>query len=85
MAQYQVEQRIKSVDEYLNSIKKRLQIEICSRMNNRNPIRVLEAGCGSTSHIQIDPQWQLTGIDISERQLLKNQYFIVDPVFKTAV
>lgn len=37
-----------------------------------NPLRVLEAGCGSTSHLPLNPQWQLTGIDLSERQLAKN-------------
>lgn len=34
--------------------------------------RVLEAGCGSLSRLQLPPQAHLTGIDISERQLARN-------------
>ena len=38
----------------------------------KTPLRVLEAGCGSTSHLPLDERCQLTGIDISERQLARN-------------
>jgi len=41
-------------------------------LSSRNPLRVLEAGCGSTSHLSLDPSWQLTGIDLSQRQLDRN-------------
>src|SRR4051812_43966697 len=34
---------------------------------------VLEAGCGSASHISIAADACLTGIDISEKQLARNQ------------
>lgn len=40
----------------------------------RSQLRVLEAGCGSTSHLPLNPLWQLTGIDLSETQLLKNTH-----------
>jgi SAM-dependent methyltransferase len=36
-------------------------------------IRVLEAGCGSMTHIHFSEKAQVTGIDISEKQLLRNQ------------
>ncbi len=35
--------------------------------------RILEAGCGSGSNIPIPPDSHLTGIDISEEELAKNQ------------
>lgn len=38
------------------------------------PIAVLEAGCGSTSHIDLGDKCRLTGIDISENQLRRNAY-----------
>lgn len=37
------------------------------------PLRILEAGCGSISHIRIPEQAVLVGIDILERQLAANQ------------
>jgi SAM-dependent methyltransferase len=37
------------------------------------PIRVLEAGCGSLSLIRLPPDAHVTGIDISQRQLDRNQ------------
>lgn len=37
------------------------------------PIKVLEAGCGSTAHINIPESVELTGIDISESQLARNE------------
>jgi SAM-dependent methyltransferase len=36
------------------------------------PVYILEAGCGSTSHIQLPANTHVTGIDISERQLARN-------------
>lgn len=40
----------------------------------RRPLKVLEAGCGSTSHLPLDPSWHLSGIDLSQRQLDRNQH-----------
>jgi SAM-dependent methyltransferase len=52
----------------------KLQSVIEGLLTPRLPFRVLEAGCGSTSHLPLNPQWQLTGIDLSERQLSKNTH-----------
>ncbi|MBE7421020.1 MAG: hypothetical protein EFKGCFLK_02704 [Rhodocyclaceae bacterium] len=50
----------------------RLQAAIESLLPAEGPLRVLEAGCGSTSHLRLrDDSW-LVGIDISERQLARN-------------
>lgn len=42
-------------------------------MNHPGNIKVLEAGCGSMMHIHFGTEAQITGIDISEKQLLRNQ------------
>jgi SAM-dependent methyltransferase len=41
-------------------------------MSTRQPLRVLEAGCGSATHFQFGPQAIVTGIDISPTQLARN-------------
>lgn len=38
------------------------------------PLRVLEAGCGSTSHLDVGPDARVVGIDISRAQLDQNQH-----------
>ncbi len=38
------------------------------------PLRVLEAGCGSLSHINIENNYHITGIDISQKQLDRNPH-----------
>lgn len=38
------------------------------------PVRVLEAGCGSTSHLCLQPSWKISGIDLSEQQLARNHH-----------
>lgn len=35
-------------------------------------LRILEAGCGSASHLRLSKNWWLVGIDISQRQLALN-------------
>jgi SAM-dependent methyltransferase len=42
--------------------------------STRLPVKVLEAGCGSTSHIKLADQLLLTGIDISASQLDRNPH-----------
>lgn len=39
-----------------------------------DPLKILEAGCGSLSHFDIEDQYQITGIDISQRQLDRNPH-----------
>ena len=68
-----VEQRIKRVDAFLRSMKDRLHAEIRLHLPAKTPLRVLEAGCGSSSQITIEPEWHVTGIDLSERQLSQNR------------
>lgn len=48
--------------------------QVQKHLPSRSPLRVLEAGCGSTSHLPLDPSWQLTGIDLSRRQLDRNTH-----------
>jgi SAM-dependent methyltransferase len=74
MRSARVEQRIKQVDAFLLSLGKEVHALIKKHLPDRSPIRVLEAGCGSTSQIGVDPEWHVTGIDISEQQLSKNTY-----------
>ncbi len=38
------------------------------------PLKVLEAGCGSLSHINIENNYHITGIDISQKQLNRNSH-----------
>lgn len=40
----------------------------------REHVSILEAGCGSTSHLRTPPQAELVGIDISEAQLAQNSH-----------
>ena len=40
--------------------------------NNSNQLRVLEAGCGSLCHINLENNYHITGIDISQKQLDRN-------------
>jgi len=55
-----------------NNIK--LESALHQLLPKRTGLRVLEAGCGSTSHITLSPDWHMTGIDLSERQLNKNTH-----------
>jgi 2-polyprenyl-3-methyl-5-hydroxy-6-metoxy-1,4-benzoquinol methylase len=41
-------------------------------LQGRGIIKVLEAGCGSVSHLRFNQDVDLVGIDISEKQLLRN-------------
>ena len=41
-------------------------------VRGRSNLRVLEAGCGSTSHVRLPADATLVGIDISEKQLARN-------------
>ncbi len=36
-------------------------------------LKILEAGCGSVSHINVKSNWHITGIDISQKQLDRNE------------
>ena len=41
-------------------------------MQGKKPLKVLEAGCGSRTQIQLPPDAYIVGVDISEEQLEKN-------------
>jgi SAM-dependent methyltransferase len=58
----------------MSEVNKQLQAVVFGLLPKKAQLRVLEAGCGSTSHIELNPQWHLTGIDLSERQLAKNTH-----------
>ena len=49
-----------------------LQRALEKLLPSRRPLKVLEAGCGSTSHLPLDASWHLSGIDLSQRQLDQN-------------
>jgi SAM-dependent methyltransferase len=49
-----------------------LQETISTALYGRDSLTVLEAGCGSTSHITLPKGARVIGIDISERQLARN-------------
>lgn len=49
-----------------------LQALLDERLRGRAGLRVLEAGCGSTSHVRLPPGTTLVGIDISQQQLDRN-------------
>src|SRR3990172_9863624 len=50
----------------------KLQSIINKLLENKPPIKVLEAGCGSSSYIQFEKNVYIVGIDISEKQLQQN-------------
>jgi len=49
-----------------------LQAEFDRWRAGRDSLRVLEAGCGSTTRLDLGPQAYLTGLDISPSQLARN-------------
>ena len=49
-----------------------LQAVLDELLQGRDQLRVLEAGCGSTSHLRLPAGATLVGIDISEKQLARN-------------
>jgi hypothetical protein len=53
-----------------------LKEEVCNVCNsilgNRGRIKLLEAGCGSASHLELKPAVDGVGIDISRAQLERN-------------
>lgn len=50
----------------------RLQAALDKLIAHRSAVSVLEAGCGSTSHLHLKEEWRVTGIDISQNQLDRN-------------
>lgn len=56
------------MDKQINTV----QIIVDKMLANGEPMRVLEAGCGSRSFIQFGPRAYIAGIDISKEQLQKN-------------
>lgn len=50
----------------------RLQHYLNTVLDGRSDVTVLEAGCGSGSHLQLDRYDYVVGIDISEQQLQRN-------------
>jgi SAM-dependent methyltransferase len=62
------------VDPELAGVKEmeELQAVVTSFVSSRDGIRVLEAGCGSLSHVDLGRHAYVVGIDVSEIQLAKN-------------
>ena len=50
----------------------KLQSAVGELLTNTEPLKVLEAGCGSSSRITIGQDAYIVGIDISEKQLERN-------------
>jgi len=50
----------------------KLQAVIDRLMANRADVCLLEAGCGSVSHLKLNNAWRMVGIDIAEHQLARN-------------
>jgi SAM-dependent methyltransferase len=50
-----------------------LQRALNEQMSGAAPIRVLEAGCGSTTNVRLPASSHVTGIDISEQELEANR------------
>jgi SAM-dependent methyltransferase len=46
--------------------------KVNSLLGNRTTIKLLEAGCGSATHIRFNPEVKSVGIDISREQLERN-------------
>jgi SAM-dependent methyltransferase len=61
----------------MNAANARAQGVIDTLLPRRDPLAVLEAGCGSVSHLRIVPGARMTGIDISENQLARNAHLDV--------
>ncbi len=57
----------------MNNANQMLQVQLNQLLANRQGLKVLEAGCGSSSHIVIPNQQKLIGIDISQKQLERNK------------
>lgn len=51
----------------------KIQLFLNDELKNKDNLNVLEAGCGSLSKITFQHSINLTGIDISEKQLERNQ------------
>ena len=61
-------------DYSMRTVFDRLQAFIDKETAGIPSLKVLEAGCGSTIYIRFQQKMHLVGIDISERQLERNQY-----------
>jgi SAM-dependent methyltransferase len=57
-----------SMDEEI----RKLQAYLNRELSSKGPVRILEAGCGSTGHLDFGIRAGLVGIDISEKQLERN-------------
>jgi SAM-dependent methyltransferase len=62
------------VDPELTAVKEmqELQAVVADFVSHRDGIRVLEAGCGSLTHVDLGERAHVVGIDVSEIQLAKN-------------
>jgi len=58
----------------MNENKMKLQDFLSEMMKSKEKIEILEAGCGSLQKITFDKELFITGIDISEKQLERNNY-----------
>ncbi len=45
-----------------------------SNLDKLQDVKVLEAGCGSATHLKLSPHYKVTGIDISQKQLDRNSF-----------
>ncbi len=55
-----------------DDVNDRVQAIVDAMLDESKPLRVLEAGCGSRSHIQLSRNTQIVGIDVSEEMLERN-------------
>ena len=51
---------------------RRLQRVVDGYLNGREHVSVLEAGCGSVTHLDLHGKAKVVGLDVSERQLARN-------------
>jgi 2-polyprenyl-3-methyl-5-hydroxy-6-metoxy-1,4-benzoquinol methylase len=56
----------------VGEVRGRLQSLLDGFLARSGPIRVLEAGCGSLSHVKLGEESRIVGIDISQQQLERN-------------
>lgn len=53
-----------------------LEQAIAKSLAGRESVSILEAGCGSATHVRFGSLARVTGIDISERQLRRNAHLV---------
>jgi len=60
--------------QFDSNIDLKFQGVVDDALKNKQEIKILEAGCGSMSHVNFKQSKYVVGIDISEKQLVRNKY-----------